>query len=63
MFGYSRDELVGKEVEILVPKRIEVYIFESLDLPDHWSRLDEFEGLGYRRVVVTQVSTADGELR
>jgi hypothetical protein len=40
---------------------IEVYIFESSDLPDHWSRLDEYEGPGYRRVV-TQVSTADGEL-
>lgn len=40
---------------------VEVYLFESLELPDHWSRLDEFEGAGYRRVV-TQVRTADGEL-
>ncbi|MHA1166069.1 MAG: gamma-glutamylcyclotransferase family protein [Alphaproteobacteria bacterium] len=40
---------------------IEVYIFESSELPNHWLRLDEFEGAGYRRVV-TQVSTVDGDL-
>jgi gamma-glutamylcyclotransferase (GGCT)/AIG2-like uncharacterized protein YtfP len=40
---------------------VEVYVFESLDLPDHWSRLDEFEGPGYRRVV-TRVLTAECEL-
>jgi gamma-glutamylcyclotransferase (GGCT)/AIG2-like uncharacterized protein YtfP len=40
---------------------VEVYVFESSDLPSHWSRLDEFEGPGYRRVV-TQVRTADGDL-
>jgi gamma-glutamylcyclotransferase (GGCT)/AIG2-like uncharacterized protein YtfP len=40
---------------------VEVYLFESLDLQDHWSRLDEFEGAGYRRVV-TPVRLADGEL-
>jgi gamma-glutamylcyclotransferase (GGCT)/AIG2-like uncharacterized protein YtfP len=40
---------------------VEVYLFESAELPDHWPRLDEFEGTGYRRVV-TQVRTADGEL-
>ena len=40
---------------------IEVYIFESSELPDHWLRLDEFEGAGYRRVV-TQVRTEDGDL-
>ncbi len=40
---------------------VEVFLFESLELPDHWSRLDEFEGSGYRRLV-TQVRTADGEL-
>jgi gamma-glutamylcyclotransferase (GGCT)/AIG2-like uncharacterized protein YtfP len=39
----------------------EVYLFESAELPDHWPRLDEFEGTGYRRVV-TEVHTADGEL-
>ncbi|MEM6382932.1 MAG: gamma-glutamylcyclotransferase family protein [Pseudomonadota bacterium] len=30
---------------------IEVLIFTSHDLPDHWDRLDAFEGEGYRRVV------------
>lgn len=40
---------------------IEVYIFESSELPNHWLRLDEFEGVGYRRVV-TQVCTVDGDL-
>jgi gamma-glutamylcyclotransferase (GGCT)/AIG2-like uncharacterized protein YtfP len=40
---------------------VEVYLFESAELPDHWPRLDEFEGTGYRRVV-TQVQTPDGEL-
>jgi gamma-glutamylcyclotransferase (GGCT)/AIG2-like uncharacterized protein YtfP len=32
---------------------IDVHVFESLDLPAHWSRLDDFEGPGYRRVVTT----------
>ena len=40
---------------------VQVYLFESAELPDHWPRLDAFEGTGYRRVV-TQVRTADGEL-
>jgi gamma-glutamylcyclotransferase (GGCT)/AIG2-like uncharacterized protein YtfP len=40
---------------------IEVYIFESSGLPDHWQRLDEFEGHGYQRTIV-QVSTIDGDL-
>ncbi len=40
---------------------IEVYIFESSELPSHWLRLDELEGAGYRRVV-TQVCTVDGDL-
>ncbi len=42
-------------------KFIEVHVFESPDLPDHWQRLDEFEGKGYRRVV-TKVCTADGDI-
>jgi gamma-glutamylcyclotransferase (GGCT)/AIG2-like uncharacterized protein YtfP len=41
---------------------IEVHVFESIDLPDHWHRLDKFEGPDYRRVVA-QVHTADGELK
>ncbi len=40
---------------------VEVHVFESSELPDHWLRLDAFEGAGYRRVV-TQVYTADGDL-
>jgi gamma-glutamylcyclotransferase (GGCT)/AIG2-like uncharacterized protein YtfP len=38
---------------------VDVHLFESSDLPEHWSRLDEFEGAAYRRVV-TQVVTSDG---
>lgn len=40
---------------------LDVHLFESPDLPDHWSRLDEFEGAEYRRVV-TQVHTAEGDV-
>jgi gamma-glutamylcyclotransferase (GGCT)/AIG2-like uncharacterized protein YtfP len=40
--------------------RVDVQLFESTDLPDQWTRLDEFEGSGYRRTVTT-VSTADGD--
>jgi gamma-glutamylcyclotransferase (GGCT)/AIG2-like uncharacterized protein YtfP len=39
---------------------VDVDIFESNELPEHWARLDEFEGNGYRRVVAT-VSTEAGE--
>lgn len=39
---------------------VAVHLFESPNLPDHWPRLDAFEGTGYRRVV-TQVRTAEGE--
>ena len=38
-----------------------VRIFDSPDLPNHWARLDAFEGSGYRRVV-TAVNTVEGEL-
>ncbi len=40
---------------------VDVQVFESADLPDHWARLDVFEGPGYRRVV-TQVETSKGIL-
>ena len=40
---------------------IEVHIFQSDDLPDHWARLDEFEGSDYRRIV-TKADTKNGEL-
>jgi gamma-glutamylcyclotransferase (GGCT)/AIG2-like uncharacterized protein YtfP len=39
---------------------VDVDIFESNELPEHWARLDEFEGRGYRRVVAT-VNTKGGE--
>ena len=39
---------------------IDVQVFESDDLPAHWSRLDEFEGPGYRRVITT-VSSQEGQ--
>lgn len=39
---------------------VDVDLFESAELPEHWNRLDEFEGSGYRRVVVT-VNTTGGE--
>ncbi len=38
---------------------VPVHLFVSDDLPDHWPRLDAFEGEGYRRVV-TEVSTPGG---
>jgi gamma-glutamylcyclotransferase (GGCT)/AIG2-like uncharacterized protein YtfP len=41
--------------------QVDVYLFESPDLPHHWERLDEFEGSGYQRVT-TQVWTPAGEL-
>lgn len=40
---------------------VEVVVFESRELPQHWHRLDAFEGPGYRRVAV-DVSTAEGDL-
>jgi gamma-glutamylcyclotransferase (GGCT)/AIG2-like uncharacterized protein YtfP len=40
---------------------VEVQVFESPALPDHWDRLDAFEGAGYRRVAV-DVSTDEGVL-
>jgi len=42
-------------------QKVDVHLFESPDLPDHWSRLDTFEGAGYRRKI-TQISTTDGDL-
>ena len=36
---------------------VAVQLFESPDLPEHWTRLDEFEGSGYRRTVTTVNTT------
>jgi gamma-glutamylcyclotransferase (GGCT)/AIG2-like uncharacterized protein YtfP len=39
-----------------------VDVFESVDLPAHWARLDTFEGAGYERVVTTvHLPTGDVE--
>lgn len=40
---------------------VEVFIFESKDLPDHWPRLDDFEGDQYARVI-TEAQTEEGLL-
>lgn len=40
---------------------IEVLVFESEALVDHWDRLDAFEGPGYRRVTV-DVAAPQGDL-
>ena len=32
---------------------VEVFVFQSNDLPDHWARLDMFEGEEYRRALVS----------
>ena len=40
---------------------IDVAVFESIDLPAHWARLDVFEGPGYQRVVTT-VRTSTGDV-
>ncbi|MGI9367185.1 MAG: gamma-glutamylcyclotransferase family protein [Rhizobiaceae bacterium] len=42
-------------------EKVEVHIFESVDLPSHWSRLDEFEGEGYKRSIV-EVLTQNGQV-
>lgn len=40
---------------------VAVHVLDSAVLPDHWDRLDRFEGPGYRRTV-TVVGTAEGDL-
>ena len=39
--------------------RVDGLVFTSEELDQHWQRLDEFEGEGYRRVV-TSATLADG---
>ena len=41
---------------------VEVQVLESADLPDHWERLDAFEGEEYARVRV-DVDTGNGVLK
>ena len=40
---------------------VEVHVFQSEELVEHWARLDEFEGDGYQRQVA-QVRTQAGML-
>ena len=50
----------GHKALILDPlgAAVEVFLFESPDLADHWARLDAFEGAGYQRVL-TRVNTGN----
>ncbi|MEO0637384.1 MAG: gamma-glutamylcyclotransferase [Pseudomonadota bacterium] len=40
---------------------VEVHLFNSADLPEHWARLDAFEGKGYKRKTV-RAQTTNGVL-
>lgn len=40
-------------------ERLPVKLFSSPDLPEHWQRLDEFEGPDYHRVLIP-VEDGDG---
>lgn len=40
---------------------VDGYVFISSELPDHWSRLDAFEGPGYERVK-TSACLSDGSV-
>lgn len=42
--------------------RVPVRVFVSSELPDHWSRLDAFEGADYRRIVVPVEGLPGGPL-
>lgn len=41
---------------------VRVHVFVSLELPDHWERLDAFEGADYRRIVVSVEGLPAGPL-
>jgi gamma-glutamylcyclotransferase (GGCT)/AIG2-like uncharacterized protein YtfP len=45
---------------VLAPEgeAVTVELLSSVDLPNHWARLDAFEGAEYRRVVTTIVTAA-----
>ncbi len=54
---------LGYPALILDPRgpAVAVDVFESVDLPAHWTRLDAFEGPGYARVSAL-VDTPSGEV-
>jgi gamma-glutamylcyclotransferase (GGCT)/AIG2-like uncharacterized protein YtfP len=58
--GWGAD--LGYPALVLDPDgpHVDVVVFESADLPAHWSRLDQFEGPGYERVTTT-VRTRAGD--
>jgi gamma-glutamylcyclotransferase (GGCT)/AIG2-like uncharacterized protein YtfP len=43
------------------PQKVEVKVLISVKLPQHWSRLDEFEGEAYKRVLC-DVETEHGTI-
>jgi gamma-glutamylcyclotransferase (GGCT)/AIG2-like uncharacterized protein YtfP len=57
--GWAVDQ--GYPALVLDPggSTIDVQIFVSAELPEHWNRLDDFEGSHYRRVE-TVVQTENG---
>ena len=64
--GKLLDEGWGSELGCpgIVPsddvEEVEGFVFSSDHLPEHWSMLDEYEGVGYKRVPVL-VKTESGE--
>jgi gamma-glutamylcyclotransferase (GGCT)/AIG2-like uncharacterized protein YtfP len=54
---------LGYPALVLDPRgpAVGVQVLESDDLPAHWALLDDFEGPGYERVLVT-VHTAAGDV-
>jgi gamma-glutamylcyclotransferase (GGCT)/AIG2-like uncharacterized protein YtfP len=42
--------------------RVRAFLFESADLPEHWARLDAFEGEEYQRVLVPFENESDEPL-
>ncbi len=54
---------VGYPALVLEPTapKVGLHVFESLDLPLHWTRLDTFEGPQYQRVPVI-VHTSGGDI-
>ena len=64
LFSSGSRAAVGFPGLILDPlgPAVDVDLFESVELPLHWARLDEFEGTGYKRVIAT-VNTERGEKR
>ena len=63
VFVLDEGEARGYLALVLDPAgpQVAVQVFESAELPEHWARLDAFEGRCYRRVVA-QVETEAGIL-